>query len=248
MTENTVQYTYDKVETIPIRDLHEDQDNVNAMDKETFEALIRSIEQTKGIIEPIVTMECSCDIIDKKPHRKIIGGEHRWRAASDERIGMSEIPCIDYLPIDEDDEKFLMVNLNTIHGQVIPQKMARLITYLTDRHPIENIKTKLNLSDKQVIDFIGREEATKQGIAEHETEATKEAVEKAKGSSRKKISQTGTTMFILQMDNLDKEYVDEAIKVYVEQNQGLTGNIRSIALGAICKEYYANNAHEGDAS
>jgi ParB-like chromosome segregation protein Spo0J len=229
---------YNKVESIPIRDIHEDQDNVNAMDKETFEALIKSIEKTKGIIEPIVTMECSCDVIDKKPHRKIIGGEHRWRAASDDRIAMSEVPCIDYLPTEQDDEKFLMVNLNTIHGVVVPQKMARLITYLTDRHSIDSIKEKLNFTNKQVIDFIGREEATKQGIAEQETEATKKAVDKEKSNTRKKLSQTGTTMFILQMDNLDKEYVDEAIGKFVELNKGgLEGNIRSKALGQICKLY-----------
>ena len=67
-------------------------------------------------------------------------------------------------------------------------KMARLISYLTDRHPIENIKTNLNLSNKKVIDFIGREEAVIQGIAEQETEATKEVVEKTKSSNRKKPS------------------------------------------------------------
>lgn len=235
---------------IPVRDLHEDPDNVNSMDEKTFEALIDSIHQTKGLIEPIVTMECSCDAIDKKPHRKIIGGEHRWRAATDERLSMSEIPCIDYLPEQEDDDKFLMVNLNKIHGVIIPQKMARLITSISDRHSIEDIKKKLNLSDQQVIDFVGREEATKQGIAEQETEATKETLEKAKKGSKKKISQTGTTMFILQMDNLDKEYVDEAIGTYTtikqeegltEDGKGLTGNIRSKALGAICKEYLDRN-------
>jgi len=237
---------YTKVELIPVRDIHEDADNPNAMDDRTYSHLVESIQGTDGIIEPLITMECDCDIIEKKPHRKIIGGEHRWRAAQEESLNIANVPCIDYLPKEKDDDKFLMTNLNRIHGTLVSAKMARLITQLTDTHSFENIRDRLNLSNKEYIDFIGKEEAAKQGIAEHETDATKEAVEKSKskekGSSRKKPSTIGTLMFILQMNKLDKEYLDEAINHYVENNKAeLAGNVRSIALGEICKRYLTDN-------
>ncbi|MFN4337340.1 MAG: ParB/RepB/Spo0J family partition protein, partial [Candidatus Nitrosocaldus sp.] len=96
-----------QVNWISIDLLHEDKNNPNAMDEYEFNALVREIS-LHGIIQPIITRLCRCDLIDGE-HRCIVGGEHRWRAAR--QLMMKEVPCID-ISIDDLQAKILMVNLN----------------------------------------------------------------------------------------------------------------------------------------
>jgi hypothetical protein len=72
-----------KVEYVPIDSLLPNPWNPNVQDAATFEMLVQSILDD-GFDTPILV----------RADNVIIDGEHRWRAAQDPRIGMTEIPIV----------------------------------------------------------------------------------------------------------------------------------------------------------
>lgn len=136
------------VQWVNVDEIHEDRDNPNAMNEEEFNALVSEIK-LNGFLQPIITRKCNCRIITKE-HRIIVGGEHRWRAAQHPDIAMKEVPCID-IDLNDEDAKLLMVNLNRIHGNFIPLKLAGLIVDLNKKIPTEELQKKLYVSKDDLI-------------------------------------------------------------------------------------------------
>lgn len=139
------------VEWVNVKDIHEDKDNPNSMNEEEFNALISEIK-TYGLIQPIVTRKCKCEILAKE-HRVIVGGEHRWRGAQHPEIAMKEVPCID-VDLNDEEAKLLMVNLNRIHGKHIPLKLAGLIVDLNRKIPTDELQKRLYVSKEDLIQMM----------------------------------------------------------------------------------------------
>jgi hypothetical protein len=102
--------------------------------------------------------------IEGKPGRfQIIDGEHRWKAAQDERVGMKAIDVVelampDGAPLDDRTAKKLTIVLNETHGDVRYDDLSKLIADLdaTDGHsdlleelpfPAAELKAMLALFD-----------------------------------------------------------------------------------------------------
>lgn len=136
------------IEWINVQEIHEERDNPSVMNEQEFGALVSEIK-LHGLIQPIVTRKCNCEIISKE-HRIIVGGEHRWRAAQHPDIAMKEVPCID-VDLNDEDAKLLMVNLNRIHGNFIPLKLASLIVDLNKKVPAEALQKRLYVSKEDLI-------------------------------------------------------------------------------------------------
>lgn len=72
------------VEYVPVGSLKPNTYNPNRQSEHDFELLVRSMLEN-GFTQPIVVNRSTMEIVD---------GEHRWRAAQDERIDLKEIPVV----------------------------------------------------------------------------------------------------------------------------------------------------------
>jgi len=108
--------TYD----VPIELVTKNDFNPNEMDDDTFNRLVKEIEET-GMVSAIQVVP--------SPGGKftIIGGEHRWQAL--QTLGWQKIPCnilTDERFMDVDLQELLTVRLNVIHGKLNPDKFIKL--------------------------------------------------------------------------------------------------------------------------
>ncbi len=133
------------IEWINIDLLHEDASNPNTMNEKMFNALIQEISKY-GILEPIITRKCNCNIIPVE-HRCIIGGEHRFKAAK--QLKMNKVPYIN-LDVDYTQAKMLMINLNNIRGRVMPLKLAKLITDMSKSIPTDKLCKDLYITKDEI--------------------------------------------------------------------------------------------------
>lgn len=115
--------------------------NPQVQTDDEFNMLVKSIEETGGLIEPIlvrpkdggfrwkdvVTGEEGGQPVARyqgKATFEIIHGEHRFKAAV--HLGQSEIPAMVIEGVDDDLARFLTVRLNTLHGTLDPQRLLSI--------------------------------------------------------------------------------------------------------------------------
>jgi len=115
--------------------------NVNTQDDATFNRLREEL-RTVGVIAPIQ--------VTRKPDGKyrILGGEHRWKAAMME--GIDEVPVI--VLIDkkfEDDDlcKLVSVRVNMLHGKVDVEKFAKLHTEMANKYGADALQGLFGFTD-----------------------------------------------------------------------------------------------------
>ena len=115
--------------------------NVNTQDDATFNRLREEL-RTVGLIAPIQ--------VTRKPDGKyrILGGEHRWKAAMME--GIDEVPVI--VLIDkkfEDDDlcKLVSVRVNMLHGKVDVEKFAKLHTEMANKYGADALQGLFGFTD-----------------------------------------------------------------------------------------------------
>lgn len=113
--------------TIPIEDFHPNAWNDNKMSPKLYEKERRSIKDF-GFIDPITCRpreEGGVEIID---------GEHRWRAAMEERqagaIGLDALPAVVLLDCTDRQAKKLTIMLNRLRGQAQQEKTAAILASL----------------------------------------------------------------------------------------------------------------------
>ncbi len=210
------------VEWIDINLLHEDHNNPNAMNEREFNALIQEISKY-GIIEPIVTRTCKCNSIHLE-HRCIIGGEHRFRAAK--QLNMKEVPCIN-LDVNDTQAKMIMVNLNRIHGRIIPLKLANLIVNMSKSIPLDEICKGFYITKDEIKDIL----SNKNIINTNNTRISKDKA-RIKWSLSSSVSSNLKVLSIL----LSKEQYEEVITVLdlVADKYNCT---RGEALITICRRF-----------
>lgn len=88
-------------------DIRPDPKNPNRQSKFVFGKLVESIKKF-GFTDPIIVRE------DDNETLVIVGGEHRWRVATE--LGMPEVPIINLGPVSEADAHLQMVVLNETKG------------------------------------------------------------------------------------------------------------------------------------
>jgi len=127
---------------LPIDVVQPNDWNPNEQDEETFQRLVDEITMT-GMISPITV----CEVGDGT--YRIIGGEHRWRAAL--AIGYEEIEA-KVLPAewgDEDLQKLVTVRLNMLRGDLSAEKFLPLFNEMADKYGKEKLQDLFAITDDQ---------------------------------------------------------------------------------------------------
>jgi ParB/RepB/Spo0J family partition protein len=112
---------------VPVEQLEPNPDNPNEMSDAEFNMLYDNIERT-GITDPILVRQLGLE------KYRIVGGHHRYEIAK--LLGMTSVPCtvIDDPDFDDDQERFQMVRMNVIRGQMSPQKFLKLYESLSKKY------------------------------------------------------------------------------------------------------------------
>lgn len=116
------------IELVKISDMIPNEWNPNTESPEKFNLLVESIEDI-GFAENVIVVP-----ITEGPQKgkfKIVGGEHRWRAAKIAEI--DELPAVILEGIDEDKQKALTVRMNLLKGEIDPLKFTQLYEELANK-------------------------------------------------------------------------------------------------------------------
>jgi hypothetical protein len=134
--------TKNELRTICVDDCVPLENNTNEMNSEEFDRLVDELADV-GFITAITVVE-----LDDGTFR-IIGGEHRWRAAM--VLGIEEIPAV-VCPLedwDSDRQEFVAVRLNILGGSPNPEKFAVLYTKMADKYGKEPLQDLFAYTDRQ---------------------------------------------------------------------------------------------------
>lgn len=129
-----------EVRKIELDRIEVNEANPNEMDEKEFENLKKEIKK-RGFLVPIVVRKL------EENKYKLIDGEHRYKAAKE--LGYKEIPAV-VLEISEEEEKYLLINLNKIKGSFNPIKYARLVEDLVNKYTLEKVKEAIYLSEREI--------------------------------------------------------------------------------------------------
>jgi hypothetical protein len=122
---------------LPVDALEPHPDNPNIEDLAVFNELVEGIK-AQGMIEPVL-------VVPHGPDRwRIIGGEHRWKAAK--LAGLVEIPAIVKLDWDETTGATHLVRMNVLRGKIDPERFVALWGKLKQAIPDpEMLKRRIGL-------------------------------------------------------------------------------------------------------
>lgn len=129
-------------ESLSVDVLIPNEDNPNEMTDQQFNLLCQSIEEG-GFIDPLYVRDLGNDTY------RVVGGHHRLEVGK--LLGFEEVPCtiVDNDKLGEDLEKFQMVKLNTIHGQMSPQKFAKLYEQLSEDYQDEVMQEMMGFASQE---------------------------------------------------------------------------------------------------
>jgi ParB/RepB/Spo0J family partition protein len=108
--------------------------NLNQMDAEEFALLVQSIRDN-GFLEPIQTVPMA------DGRYRIIGGEHRWKAAKE--VGMEKIQALVLGGPkwqDEDLQEFMSARLNHIRGSLSPQRFVKTFQRFSQKYTADSMR------------------------------------------------------------------------------------------------------------
>lgn len=140
-----------ELKNLPVSSLSPCGWNPNEMNADTFNRLCKELDETDGgvgMIDPIQVIPMAPDETHAEPWFQIIGGEHRWRAAS--VLGWETIPCVVLNGEnwkDQDLRKFVTLRLNALHGGLNAKKFAALYQDLAQRHSEEALQGLMAFTD-----------------------------------------------------------------------------------------------------
>jgi len=129
-------------EDIDVTKLIPNEDNPNEMTDGQFNLLYDSIEEG-GFIDPIYAVDLGDGTY------RVVGGHHRLEVGK--LIGFTKVPCtiVDNAQLGEDLEKFQMVKLNTIHGQISPQKFTKLYDELSEKYKDDVLQEMMGFASEE---------------------------------------------------------------------------------------------------
>lgn len=135
-------------EDVPVSQLLKNAHNPNKMKPRAFDLLVDNIQQT-GITDPILVRPVDDDA-DGDPQYRIVGGHHRFEAAI--YLGFTEVPCtiIDDPDFDDDAEKFQLVRMNMIHGDLDASAFMQLASDVMGKYGDDVLQDAFGISDDAV--------------------------------------------------------------------------------------------------
>lgn len=125
---------------LPVASLFVNDLNPNVMSDIEFNLLYDNIERL-GIVDAIMVRPVG----DKY---RIVGGAHRFEVAKLQAF--EDVPCtiVDHDDFDDDAEKFQIVRMNVIRGQMTPDKFFKLYTSLSSKYTDEILKDSFGFADE----------------------------------------------------------------------------------------------------
>lgn len=126
---------------LPVDKLVPNSWNAQDQDEATFNRLVDEVTEV-GFIDPVEVIP-----MEDGTYR-ILGGEHRWMAAK--KAGREEVPCIVLRGEkwqNEDLQKFVTVRLNTIRGQLNPEKFLKLYEEMASKYGAEALQQLMGYTD-----------------------------------------------------------------------------------------------------
>lgn len=129
---------------LPADQLRPNSYNPNVMDAETRQKERLSI-LTFGFVSPLIVREAD--------GYEIVDGEHRWEIGME--LGMTEFPCWNLGPIDDDTAMQLTPILNELHGQPDERKLSVLLKTLMERRPEQELRAIMPFDRARFDELIG---------------------------------------------------------------------------------------------
>lgn len=120
---------------VPITELKPAVYNPRKIHPAKYKALKKSIEQN-GVLDPI--------IVNKRTGNTVVGGHQRLRAVTE--LGLEDIP-VNFIDVDEAQEKVLNLGLNNITGENDKDKVAKLMVDLLGFDNIDLSMTGFNMDE-----------------------------------------------------------------------------------------------------
>jgi len=151
---------------LPVELLEKNKDNPNKMSAREFDLLVDNIEKT-GITDPILVRPLDVGavlwaendnkgdpqgmintLIENEVKFRIVGGHHRFDAAS--YLGFTEVPCTVIMDpeFDEEQEKFQIVRMNVIRGKLDPQAFFDLYSQLSEQYTDEILQDAFGFAEE----------------------------------------------------------------------------------------------------
>lgn len=92
----------------------------------------------RGIVRPLLVRETATGL-------EILGGEHRWRVASD--LGLADVPVLNFGPVDDDEAKKIGLIDNARYGEDDAAELADLLRSLAD---VEGFQDTMPFTDDEI--------------------------------------------------------------------------------------------------
>jgi ParB/RepB/Spo0J family partition protein len=133
-----------EVTLIDIKKLIPNEYNPNEQTLEQLEQLVKEIDQD-GFDHPL-------QVVPKGKKFMIIGGEHRWKAAT--ILGYKKVPCSVYDEWTEEDQKLKTVRRNMLRGTLNDAKFTRLVQSVADEGGKEQAIIAKEMGFQEDADFL----------------------------------------------------------------------------------------------
>jgi hypothetical protein len=138
MTEGSVQYPY--TADLPLTVLRKNAANPNEQDERTFNTLVESVAE-EGWVEPMASV-----VPDGDGTFEIVGGHHRFDAAT--VLGHESAPCwvLDPDKFDRDRRDWTMVKVNVLQGKLNPAKFTALYDRMVKAYGAEVLQSLMGFT------------------------------------------------------------------------------------------------------
>lgn len=151
---------------VPLTSLVKNDDNPNKMSAREFDLLCDNLEKT-GLTDPILVRPVDMDsvrklakqygkdvgklepaLVEAGQHFRIVGGHHRFDAAS--FLGFDQVPITVIMDpkFDDDAEKFQLVRMNAIRGKLDPNAFFKLYQQLADDYSDEVMQDAFGFAEE----------------------------------------------------------------------------------------------------
>jgi len=212
---------------LPVDSLVPNSWNPQTQDDAVFERLVAEITEV-GFIDPI-------EVVSLDDGRfRILGGEHRWQAAK--KAGLDEVPCIVIQGAkwnEVDLQKFVTVRLNTLRGQLDPDKFLKLYEEMADKYGKESLQRLMGYTDSakwaKFIDTLTKD--MKKGLPK---EMQKEFESKAKeAKSVQDLERIIQELFAKHGDTMDLSFIiftyGKQDHIYVQMTRAMKKSMDKVA-------------------
>lgn len=218
--------------------------NPNEETADTFNLLVKSIEDTDGVIEPLQVAPKGKwdhnDVVDEvakgsgekyrlytgNAHFEVVNGEHRYRSAG--LLKFHDLPCVIHENWDKDKRMAMSVKMNVLRGTTSPEKLFKMVQGLRERYQDDVIQSMLGFSKKEAFTrLIGKLSQQLPSSIAKKLKSTKDELQ-----TIDELSETLNRLFKEYGKTLDKSFMvftyGGRIHYMVRMNDDLTSAMRTL--------------------